>query len=129
MIDWHAYPKEKPPEKARYFITVNFGGRENFTDSAVYYPTKDTFVGYSDTDWVKAWVDYSQAYREDDAGEWNVYPDTPPDEDAIYLVTYEDTRSGDRFVCESAFCRGFIIDRSLHYKVLAWMSTPQPYHE
>lgn len=126
-IEWHPYPKEKPPEKTTYFLTVNFGDKEYCTDSTVYDPARDVFVGYGDTSWVKAWTDYPGVYKVDDIGEWNVYPDSLPDEDTVCFITCEDTRNGNRFVCENVYCDGFGVDCLSHYKVLAWMCTPRPY--
>lgn len=129
MTDWHVYPKEKPPEKTRYLITVNFGDKKDYTDDTAYDPATDEFLGYENRDWVRAWADYPRAYREDDAGEWNVYPNILPEKNTVCFITYEDTYSGDRFVSKNVFYESFTIECLNRYRILAWMNIPQPYHE
>lgn len=129
MTAWHEYPKEKPPEKDTYLVTFNLGDTKLCTKCTVYDPAEDAFDDFGNVDQVKAWTDYPKAYREDDAGEWNVYPTTLPDANTACFITCEDAFSRKRFVCEGIFRRHFRIEHTPRYRVLAWMYVPQPYHE
>lgn len=54
---------------------------------------------------------------------WHPYPETSPDKDGEYLVTYDDER-----VCFDNYEDGYFeVAFYLECDVLAWMEIPEPY--
>ena len=64
-IEWHPYPKEKPPKEGLYLITLKFG---NTKDVSMGYLTKDI---YSNT--LTAWAEIPEPYKEEKGNEEKKY--------------------------------------------------------
>lgn len=129
---WHPYPKEKPKEEKKYFVTIHINGKVKHVTKSLYHKEDGGFFDLDEIPKFKviAWTDIPDPYCKGEDGNsnfvWHPYPEELSWTEDCYLVTIEteEDRYTERIWTDDGLF-GMLEDEG--FKVTAWAEFPGPY--